>query len=102
MKMKIDIREEAGRIEERAYDMFPRKHKPSEYAEDPFPMYSYERVATQFWHGFISKLLEEGMDEKTIESLLRHKLMRWMLDSGCLEDFGREMAEEYKGYKIEE
>lgn len=72
---------------ERAYDMFPHKHKPSKYLSDgekPFPMYSFERAATIFWRSIIKNMYKRGMTDSEVEWLLRSKNMRWMFDQ--LED----------------
>lgn len=65
----------------RAYDMFPQKHKADELAKDPFPMYSYERVAATFWQVMIEEMFDRGLNEEQVECLLRSKKMRHMLDS---------------------
>lgn len=75
-----------------AYQMYTGN--PSKYAENPFPMYSYEKPAYYFWTGFVEKLLDEGASPKQIEALLRHKHMRWMFDqkSEEVEDMGKAFA----------
>lgn len=80
----------------RAYDMFPQKHKPMDHIENPFPMYSYERVASIFWNGFIEGLVESGMEDDAIESLLRSKDMRWMFDENeeVIEKFAKSLIKE--------
>ena len=90
--MKIDVREKAMKIENRLFTMFPQKHKPNEEIEKPISMYSYERAATQFWTGFIARLIEDGMPEDVIEALLVSKQMKWMLDGCYLESFGYKQA----------
>lgn len=68
---------------ERAYDMFPLKHKPSEYLPEdikPFPMYSFERAGTMFWKSLIKNMYKRGMTDQEVEWLLRSKEMRWMFD----------------------
>lgn len=83
--------ERAENMVERAYDMSPLKHKASEYCENPFPMHSFERAATVFWHGFVSECFDRGLTEDQVEWLLRSKEMRRMFDdhSPELEDFAR-------------
>lgn len=68
----------AERMVNRAYDMFPCG-KP-EHVEKPFPMYSYERAANQFWYAFTAELFKQGLNEDEVEWLLRSKHMRWMFD----------------------
>lgn len=75
-----DIKKIAASINNRAYDMYPVKAEPSRRVEDPFPMFSYERVSCIFWRGFIEELLSRGLDESQVEWLLRSKEMRWMFD----------------------
>ncbi len=76
----------ADRMVGRAYDMFPFKHEPSKHIEKPFPMYSFERAASQFWYAFTAELFQQGLGEDEVEWLLKSKQMRWMFDGEP--DFG--------------
>ena len=96
---------QASDIVSNAYQMFTGN--PNSYADDPFPMYSYEKPARLFWEGFVSKLIEDGATKDQIEWLLRSKHMRWMFDADedRVVELGALMAEGYmeviKDYEAE-
>jgi hypothetical protein len=79
--MTESIYNRADSIVNRAYDMFPIKHQESQYVENPFPMCSFERAATEFWFAFTVCLINKGLTDSEIEWLLRSKHMRWMFDA---------------------
>lgn len=86
------IRDAAETIVENAYQMY--SSQPSKYAENPFPMYSYENPARYFWRGFCEGLFKKGATPEQVEMILRSKNMRWMFDadSDKIEEFGESFA----------
>lgn len=77
MTKEVDVEQ----MVERIYTMFPTKHKPSEYCNNPLPIYSFERAATMFWGSMIEEMVKRGMNEEEIEYTLQSKQMRWMFDN---------------------
>lgn len=86
------IRDAAETMVENAYQMY--SGQPSKYAENPFPMYSYENPGRYFWRGFCEGLFKKGATPAQVEMILRSKNMRWMFDadSDKIEEFGESFA----------
>jgi hypothetical protein len=45
-----------------------------------WPMYSFSRVAYEFWNGFANGLLDRGLTEDEVKDELQSKGVRWLLD----------------------
>jgi hypothetical protein len=63
-----------------------------------WPMYSFSRVAYEFWNGFANGLLDRGLTEDEVKDELQSKGVRWLLDQhgDNLESLGRRMARTYE------
>lgn len=87
-----EIQNAAETMVDNAYQMY--FGKPNEYAENPFPMYSYDNAGRCFWRGFCEGLFKMGATSEQVEMILRSKNMRWMFDadSDKIEAFGESFA----------
>lgn len=92
------MRSQEDRVEEIVYSAYQMySDKPNEHAENPFPMYSHNNPANSFWRGFVGKLIQDGLTDEQVQSLLQSKHMRWMFDadSDKIQELGEQMAQGY-------
>ena len=63
-----------------AYQLY--KEPPTAILKDdqPFAMYSYERVVCNVLEGMILNLLERGFTQEQVVETLQSKQVRWLLD----------------------
>lgn len=67
----------------------------------PWPMYSYERPAYNFWNGVANYLRSQGKSDEGIRDTLQSKDARWLLDSfdARVTELGFELAKDYFGVR---